>query len=81
MSIFAIIGAIAVGLMFGDLVRRAERTYRRKAAAHKRASFDRHTNQAIALTDTPTFERLAAEMAAGLDGEWRRFDEGGGVAS
>lgn len=62
-----------IALLFALLIRdgrRRNRVHAADLAAARQASWDEHVNQAVRNTEEPIYERLAHEVAAGVDAEW-----------
>lgn len=70
-------GAIGIGAMLGLLARAAEKAHRRKVAAYDQRQWDAHVDQAVKVSETPLYERIAFEFAKNIDLEWERVSTGG----
>lgn len=78
--LFAIIGAAAVGALIaaGALVLAAE--VQQRLAGRRQAKWDAHVADAVRLSETPLYERIAHEYARTIDSEWRDISSGGWAA-
>lgn len=69
-------GAIGIGLLIGQAARTAEKVYRSKLATYRQEQWDAHVGEAVKVSDTPLYERIAQEFAKDLDEEWKRASTG-----
>jgi hypothetical protein len=73
-------GVLGILAMLALFIRDAEKKYRRKLAAHKQAKWDAHVEQAVKLSETPLYERIAHERARTIDTEWAQASTTGWAA-